>query len=243
MIVALPAVAVAATVAVPKEVAPPESATVPPLLVIVALPAFDVAKKSVKPPAVAPAVPLTVAALLLIVTLPLIAVPEKTVGPAGVTVVSPLLVIVCVVPELFTIPVPWTVSTFPLVAILKAPATAPKLTPAVVMAVPSVTVPPVVPTKFATLPSVQVAPVCAVAVELHEKGGTVIRVFTQVPLPATVGFTALPVQNRSTLQTFGSTLKVIRAVMSAAKMPGSLFGGRVATLIFCVFMGSAAMDG
>ena len=74
--------------------------------------------------------------------------------------------------------------------------------------------------------------------------GPLGRAFTQVPMPAALGIvTGFPVQNRSTLQAFGSTSKISRVAMSAARIPGSLFGGRVVTLIFGVFMVTAGIEG
>src|SRR5271165_544044 len=232
MIVALLAVDVS-----PNSVMPPAAPlTVAPLFVIVALPAVDVLKNCVRPPTALKAVP----PLLVIAALPAVdAISKWVIPPAAPLAVAPLLVIDCVFPEVFTIPPPSIVGTFPFVLTMKAFAPGSKLMLTAVMLLPSVAVPPAEPRKCATLVSTQLAGVFEVDVELHEKNPEVSGV-TQVPLPATAGVEPLPVQYRSTLQAFGSTLKVIRAVTSAAKMPGSLFGGRVATFVFCVFMGSVA---
>jgi hypothetical protein len=49
--------------------------------------------------------------LLVIAALPAVEALEKTVTPPGAPLaVEPLLMIVCVVPELLTIPAPWSVS-------------------------------------------------------------------------------------------------------------------------------------
>src|SRR5271166_1728394 len=209
-----------------NNVFPPIPPKLPALLMIVALLAVDVSPNSVMPPAA----PLTVPPLLVIAALPAVdAISKWVIPPAAPLAVAPLLVIDCVFPEVFTIPPPSIVGTFPFVLTMKAFAPGSKLMLAAVMLLRSVAVPPTEPRKCATLVSTQLAAVFEVDVELHEKNPEVSGV-TQVPLPATAGVEPLPVQNRSTLQAFGSTLKVIRAMMSAAKMPGSLFGGRVATL-------------
>src|SRR5580704_9559745 len=142
-----------------KDVLPPKPPFVPPKLMSVAVPALDAPLKTVEPPGAPSADPPE----FMIVVLPVIVVPEeKTVEPAGVKAAAkisgvsvsfggggggraapPLLTIVCPLSELFAMPVPWIVSVFPSVLIVKAPAPAPKLIPAALMAVASVTVPPV----------------------------------------------------------------------------------------------------
>src|SRR5271166_201221 len=196
-----------------------------PFVIARALPPSELSRNNVFPP-----IPPKLPALLMIVALLAVDVsPNSVIPPAAPLAVAPLLVIDCVFPEVFTIPPPSIVGTFPFVLTMKAFAPGSKLMLAAVMLLRSVAVPPTEPRKCATLVSTQLAAVFEVDVELHEKNPEVSGV-TQVPLPATAGVEPLPVQNRSTLQAFGSTLKVIRAMMSAAKMPGSLFGGRVATL-------------
>jgi hypothetical protein len=158
----------------------------------------------------------------LIVTLPVIAVPEKVKETVRgvVVVVAPLLVNFCVVPELFTIP-PWIVRAFLFVSISKELAPESKLMPAAVMALPSVTVPPPEPRKCATLLFVQGVLTNEVDEELHEEGPEVVAV-VHVPPPAVAGLAILPAQNnggRLWLQTFGSTFKNIRVVISPARMP------------------------
>ena len=107
-----------------------------------------------------------------------------------------LLMIVCVFPELFTIPAPSIVSVFRFVSIVNEFAPESKLMPAAMMSLPSVAVPPFEPRKRALLPSTQLAPTNEVGEELHEKNPVGSGV-SQVPLPAAAGLAAVPVQNRS----------------------------------------------
>src|SRR5271157_1299166 len=122
-----------------KNVLPPEPPPVPPLVMIVALPAFDVSKNFVEPPVGSPGPP----PLLAIVALPAVDVLKNSVVPPPASVLVPALLmivalpavdasvkfvpsskpelmIVCVVPDLFTIPAPSTVSVDPPVSIVKA---------------------------------------------------------------------------------------------------------------------------
>jgi len=107
------------------------------------------------------------------------------------------LEIVCVVPEVFTIPGPLIVSVFPCVSIVNEDAPASKLMPAAVIlslpdalkVPPSVTVPPpeIMLTKCATLPCTQgLSGKVDEEEELHERDPEDVLV-VQVPLPAVVG--------------------------------------------------------
>ena len=153
-----------------------------------------------------------------------------------------LLSIVCVFSEVFTIPGPLIVSVFPLVSIVNGFAPGSKLMPAAVILVLSVTngVGWPLPRKCATLPCTQVPFAVEVNEELHAKNPENVLV-VQVPLPAFAGsVSALPAQNnggRVWLQTFGSTLKNIRVVMSPARIPRRFLIDRVVNLMRCVFMG------
>jgi hypothetical protein len=169
-------------------------------------------------------------------------VDTKVVVPPGTPVtVTPLLMIVCVVPGVFTIPAPEIVRVFPFVSIAKAFAPGSKLIPAAVMGLPSVTVPPTEPTKCATLLSVHAVAGPDVEVILHDIGPENWAA-TQAPLPAVAGLAASSAQNRSALQPFGSTLKNVAAAMNPAKMHGKFLIDWVVNLIRCVFMGMA-IDG
>ena len=209
VIVALPAVDVLLKVVVP-----------PPELVIAALPAVDVLLKVVVPPVV-----------LVIVTLPAVDALVKMVPST-----APELTIVCVVPELFVIPLPWIVSVNPFVWIVKALAPRSKLMPAAMMGLPSTMIPPAEPRKCATLPSVHPVNVFDVGEVLHGPPEPVDVV--QVPPPAVAGVAA-SCQNRSTLQAFGSMLKVSSAAMNAGVMPRRFLIDWVTNLMRCVFMGMA----
>ena len=151
--------------------------------------------------------------------------------------------IVCVFPDVFTIPAPSIVRVFPLVSIMNGPAPEPKVMPAAVMGVSSVTVPPTEPIKFAVLSLAFthgpfVFDVCEVLHIPSPENETVV----QVPPPAVAGV-ASSCQNRSAApQAFGSMLKNIRVVMRPAKMPRRFLIDWTGNLIRSVFMGMA-IDG
>src|SRR5206468_10182905 len=155
--------------------------------------------------------------------------------------VPPLLMIVCAVPDVFTIPAPEIVRVFPFVSIAKALAPRSKLMSAAVMGLPSVTVPPAEPTKCATLPSVQAVAGPDVEVRLHDMGPENWAA-TQAPLPAVAGLASLSAQNRSAPQAFGGTLTNIAAAMIPARIPRKSLIDWVVNLIRRVFM-SMAIDG
>jgi hypothetical protein len=232
VIVALPAVDV-----FKNPVAPPtERLTIPPLLRIVALPAVDVFKNSVSPPTVrATALPSLVIAALPAVDMSTNIVSPRVPGgttpiPTPGVALTPPLVIVCVFPELFTIPAPSRVSTFPFVLIVKAFARGLKVIDS------TVALPERISEVTAEVLNVAVSPRLTGAIGDVDQ---LVPAF-QKPEPGLGSQTA---STASTGVDVATNIDSATTSAPTASMQESLLGGWVVTLIGCVFIGTAFMDG